>query len=60
MPADAPEPAATKVIVERPEAGLAQGQYAWPDWGIALLGTAGVVLGLIALLVRSARTRSTS
>jgi hypothetical protein len=60
MPADSPEPAATQVIVERPHEGLARGQYAWPDWGIALVGTACVVLGLIALLVRNARARSKS
>lgn len=49
----APRPAATQIVIDRPEGALARGQYAWPDWGIALLGGAGVVLGAIVLVLRT-------
>jgi hypothetical protein len=48
----APKPATTQIVVERPEGALARGQYAWPDWGIALVGGAGVVLATAILALR--------
>lgn len=47
------EPAATsQVVVERPPPGLAQGQYAWPAWGIATLGGGVALLGLVYFVSR--------
>jgi hypothetical protein len=37
-PAEAGADASVQVIVERPSEGLARGNYAWPSWGIGLLG----------------------
>lgn len=56
-PATTAAPAPT-VIVERPPPGLARGQYAWPAWGIALLGTFAVVAASLYLITRWRRSRS--
>jgi hypothetical protein len=40
-------------VVERPEPGLARGQYAWPDWGIALVGGPLVAIGLVYVFVKA-------
>jgi LPXTG-motif cell wall-anchored protein len=61
--AKAPDIPSTQVIVERPERGLARGQYAWPDWAIAAVGLGGILAALILLLFarrRRARSRSGS
>lgn len=46
------QPATTQIVVERPEGALARGQYAWPDWGIALVGGGAVVLAVTILVLR--------
>ncbi|HEV8247406.1 MAG TPA: hypothetical protein VGP93_16625 [Polyangiaceae bacterium] len=50
--ATATGPGAHDVIVERPPPGLARGRYAWPAWGIALVGAALVLLTLVYFLSR--------
>ena len=45
----APRP---EVVVERPPPGLAQGKYAFPAWGIAMLGGVVVALGVAYLVWR--------
>jgi hypothetical protein len=47
---------AGRLVVERPPAGLARGAYAFPAWGIALVGAA-VVLLTLAYLWRARRRR---
>lgn len=44
-------------VEERPEAGLARGQYAWPDWGVAVFGGLVVALGVVHLAMRYHRSR---
>lgn len=46
-----------QVIVERPEPGLARGQYAWPAWAIGALGGGAALLGLAFLVWRWRRER---
>lgn len=48
---------ATRILVERPPPGLARGKYAWPAWGIGLLGGAVVLCGLVWVLVRLRRAK---
>lgn len=50
--ASAPAP---RTVVERPPPGLARGRYAWPAWGIGLVGGTVVVLGLVWMLWRIRR-----
>ncbi|MFO0570811.1 MAG: hypothetical protein U0263_34560 [Polyangiaceae bacterium] len=58
-PSDAGRPVETsRVVVERPPPGLARGKYAFPAWGIGLLGGAVVLLGLGYYLFRVRRRRS--
>jgi hypothetical protein len=40
-------PAGPRVVVERPPPGLARGKYAFPAWGIGILGSVIVLLGLV-------------
>jgi len=49
----------SRIVVERPPPGLARGKYAWPAWGIGVLGASIVLLGLVyfALLRRRRRRR---
>lgn len=56
----ATSPATTQVLVERPQHGLAQGQYAWPEWAVLGLGALGVVFGLAYLVLRLRRLRARS
>jgi hypothetical protein len=44
-------------VEERPEAGLARGKYAFPDWGVALVGGLVVTLGVAYLATRYHRFR---
>ena len=44
-------------VEERPEAGLARGKYAWPDWGVAVVGGLVVTLGVVHLVTRYHRSR---
>ena len=44
-------------VEERPESGLAQGKYAWPDWGVAVFGALFVALGVVHLATRYHRSR---
>lgn len=44
-------------VTERPEPGLARGLYPWPAWGVALLGSLVVVVGLALFIVRLRRKR---
>ena len=44
-------------VEERPEAGLARGKYAWPDWGVAAVGGLVVTLGIVHLATRYHRLR---
>jgi hypothetical protein len=46
-----------RIVVERPPPGLAQGQYPWPPWGIALLGGGTVAVALAYLTWRALRAR---
>lgn len=39
-------------VVERPEPGLARGEYPWPAWAIGLLGGLVVSLGLAYLIIK--------
>ncbi len=55
--ATAPGPAHDGVIVERPGPGLARGNYAWPPWGIALLGSFVLLVALLYFLLRMRRKR---
>ncbi len=55
-PATTAAPAPT-IVVERPPAGLARGQYAWPAWGILLLGGLAVVATGLYLITRWRRSR---
>jgi hypothetical protein len=48
---------APRIVVERPPPGLAQGQYAWPAWGIGVLGGLVVLLGVAYLVWRLGRKR---
>ncbi|MEB2311576.1 MAG: hypothetical protein OZ921_18075 [Sorangiineae bacterium] len=57
--ASAPE-AAPRIIVERPPPGLARGEYAWPAWGIALVGGSVVAIGVGWMVVRWIRHRRAS
>ena len=49
--AKGPATATASVIIERPESALARGSVPFPAWGIALVGAAVVVIGLVALFV---------
>ncbi len=51
--ASAPAP---RIIVERPPPGLARGRYAWPAWGIGLVGGTVVLLGLVWMVWRLGRS----
>ena len=54
----APEaPAAPKVVEERPPPGPARGKFAWPAWGIGMLGGLAVALGLFWIVWRIRRLR---
>ena len=53
--AGARETSTARVLVERPPPGLARGKYAFPAWGIGVLGGAVFVCGLIWLLLRLRR-----
>ena len=44
-------------VEDRPEAGLARGKYAWPDWGVAVFGGLVVALGVVHLATRYHRSR---
>jgi len=46
-----------RIVVERPPPGLARGKYAWPPWGIGLLGGTVVLFGLLYLVWRVRRLR---
>ena len=46
-----------RIVVERPPPGLARGKYAWPAWGIGLVGGTIVVIGLGYLVWRFLRLR---
>ncbi|MBK7586564.1 MAG: hypothetical protein IPI67_41050 [Myxococcales bacterium] len=48
----------SRIIVERPPPGLARGKYAWPAWGIGLLGGSIVLLGLVYFVLRKRRRRA--
>ena len=43
----------SRMIVERPPTGLAQGTYAWPAWGIAVAGLVVVALAVVYLVMRA-------
>ncbi len=54
-----PAPAATGYWVEeRPDSGLASGQYAWPAWAVASAGVVTVLAGAAYLLMRWRQLRS--
>jgi hypothetical protein len=47
----------SRIVVERPPPGLARGKYAWPAWGIGLLGASIVVLCLVYFVLLARRRR---
>ncbi|HEY3237520.1 MAG TPA: hypothetical protein VGJ84_22565 [Polyangiaceae bacterium] len=49
--------AAPSWVVERPRSELARGKYAWPAWGIGLLGGFGIALGIAFLVWRWRKRR---
>jgi len=44
-------------VEDRPDPGLARGNYAWPDWGVAVFGGVVVALGVVHLATRYHRSR---
>jgi len=55
--ATGPKTGETTVLIERPRPGLARGRYAFPAWGIAVIGAGVVALGLFLVAFRSRKSR---
>jgi hypothetical protein len=49
--------AGPRMVEERPPPGLARGKYAWPAWGIGVVGGLVFALGLAWLVFRLRKLR---
>ena len=47
----------TRIVVERPAPGLARGKFAWPPWGIGVVGGLIIAVAIGYFIVRWRRRR---